>query len=246
MLVCCTGGEAGDILNPAMDTPEVRADIANVRRRGAGDRPRRSSATTRWCGSATATRGCPTSPANADPRCFAGRRPRRGGRAAGGDHPPRAPARDDHVPRRQEGYPHPDHLRVHDISDHRVRRGRRSRALPRRRRAVAAAEALLHDVVDGSASWRCTRRCSSSAWSRRSTSAGSSSRPTPRTTGIAGHDAIEISAYYGHRKGALLAHATQIDPESPFWFALPDDVAATRVPVRRLHPRPQLGRQRAA
>src|SRR2546430_17737936 len=32
-LVCCTGGEAGDILNPAMDTPEVKADIENVRRR---------------------------------------------------------------------------------------------------------------------------------------------------------------------------------------------------------------------
>ena len=28
VLVCCTGGEEGDILNPAMDTPEVRADIA--------------------------------------------------------------------------------------------------------------------------------------------------------------------------------------------------------------------------
>ncbi|MFN7150203.1 MAG: PIG-L family deacetylase, partial [Microthrixaceae bacterium] len=32
-LVCCTGGEAGDILNPAMDTPEVRADLPGVRRR---------------------------------------------------------------------------------------------------------------------------------------------------------------------------------------------------------------------
>jgi len=33
VLVCCTGGEEGDILNPAMDLPEVRADIAAVRRR---------------------------------------------------------------------------------------------------------------------------------------------------------------------------------------------------------------------
>ena len=33
----------------------------------------------------------------------------------------------------QEGYPHPDHLRVHDISDRRLRRGRRSRPLPRLR-----------------------------------------------------------------------------------------------------------------
>src|SRR3954454_24850457 len=32
-LVCCTGGEAADILNPAMDSPEVKADIENVRRR---------------------------------------------------------------------------------------------------------------------------------------------------------------------------------------------------------------------
>jgi mycothiol S-conjugate amidase len=31
VLVCCTGGEAGDILNPAMDTPEVRADIGAIR-----------------------------------------------------------------------------------------------------------------------------------------------------------------------------------------------------------------------
>ena len=30
-LVCCTGGEEGDILNPAMDRPEVRSNIASVR-----------------------------------------------------------------------------------------------------------------------------------------------------------------------------------------------------------------------
>ena len=28
VLVCCTGGEEGDIQNPAMDRPEVRADLA--------------------------------------------------------------------------------------------------------------------------------------------------------------------------------------------------------------------------
>ena len=31
VLVCCTGGEEGDILNPVMDTPEVRADLHAVR-----------------------------------------------------------------------------------------------------------------------------------------------------------------------------------------------------------------------
>ncbi len=33
VLVTCTGGEAGDILNPEADTPEVRADLALVRLR---------------------------------------------------------------------------------------------------------------------------------------------------------------------------------------------------------------------
>ena len=31
VLVCCTGGEAGDVLNPAMDVPEVHADLPGVR-----------------------------------------------------------------------------------------------------------------------------------------------------------------------------------------------------------------------
>ena len=33
VLVCCTGGEAGDILNPEADTPEVQADLGAVRMR---------------------------------------------------------------------------------------------------------------------------------------------------------------------------------------------------------------------
>src|SRR5579859_7629311 len=33
VVVTCTGGERGDILNPAMDRPEVRADLPGIRRR---------------------------------------------------------------------------------------------------------------------------------------------------------------------------------------------------------------------
>ncbi|MGZ6509428.1 MAG: PIG-L family deacetylase, partial [Actinomycetota bacterium] len=33
VLVTCTGGEAGDILNPTVDTPDVRADLPAVRMR---------------------------------------------------------------------------------------------------------------------------------------------------------------------------------------------------------------------
>src|SRR5256884_6112696 len=31
VLACCTGGEAGDILNPAADMPDVRDKLAEVR-----------------------------------------------------------------------------------------------------------------------------------------------------------------------------------------------------------------------
>ena len=31
VLVCCTGGEAGEVLNPAMDRPEVRDHLPEVR-----------------------------------------------------------------------------------------------------------------------------------------------------------------------------------------------------------------------
>ena len=31
VLVCCTGGEEGEVLNPALDTPEVHARLADLR-----------------------------------------------------------------------------------------------------------------------------------------------------------------------------------------------------------------------
>src|SRR5438552_709850 len=31
VLVCCTGGEAGEVLNPALDTPQVRDNLAALR-----------------------------------------------------------------------------------------------------------------------------------------------------------------------------------------------------------------------
>ena len=134
MLVCCTGGEAGDILNPAMDTDEVQADIAAIRRQELA-RPPRSSATTRWSCSATATRACPAPPRTPTPvasptptstRPSAGWSPSSAGAAAGGRH----------LPRRSRRLPHPDHLRVHDITVAAVRAAADDR-LPRGRRAVA-------------------------------------------------------------------------------------------------------------
>ena len=46
---------------------------------------------------------------------------------------------------------------------------------------------------------------------------------------------VDVATVYQRKKAALLAHATQIDPDSPFWFALPDDVAATVHPCEEYH-----------
>ena len=41
---------------------------------------------------------------------------------------------------------------------------------------------------------------------------------------------VPIREHWQARCDALRAHATQIDPASPFWFGLPDDVAGDAYP----------------
>jgi mycothiol S-conjugate amidase len=115
VLVTCTGGEAGDILNPAADTPEVRANLGAVRLR-------ELAASVEALGYAQSyllgyrDSGMPDSEHNAHAEAFAnadfdeavGRLVRivRAERPQviltyGEDH---------------SGYPHPDHIRCHEIS----------------------------------------------------------------------------------------------------------------------------------
>ena len=115
VLVCCTGGEAGSILNPAMDTPEVHADLPAVRRRELASAAEIIGYDeVIWLGYRDS--GMPDTPENEDPRCFA----RADLDEAVGRLVEIIRRERPHVivtyPDRQEGYPHPDHLRVHDIS----------------------------------------------------------------------------------------------------------------------------------
>jgi mycothiol S-conjugate amidase len=116
VLVTCTGGEEGDILNPAMDQPGVKERIAAIRRS-------ELEAAAAIIGYDEVVMlgyrdsGMPDSEANADPRSFA-----------------QAPLEEAvgrlvavirrtcpqvivTYPREQKGYPHPDHLRVNEISE---------------------------------------------------------------------------------------------------------------------------------
>ena len=114
MVVTLTGGERGDILNPAMDLPEVRGRIADIRRDEMAKAAEILGVEHRWLGSSTP----------AFPRATRCRRCPglfRAGAAGGvgrrtGEGDPRVPsARDDHL-RRKRGYPHPDHIRCHQVS----------------------------------------------------------------------------------------------------------------------------------
>jgi mycothiol S-conjugate amidase len=229
VLVCCTGGEAGDILNPAMDTPEVRGDLAAVRRQELARAAEvLGYAEVVWLGYRDS--GMPGMPENEHPGCFA--------RAPFDEAVGRLVAilrrERPHVvityPDVQDGYAHPDHLRVHDITIAAVRVAADESELswagpawdvPKlyysmwtRARAVATHEKLLELGMESpfEASW--FRR----PWQDH--------RVTTQ---------VDVATVYQRKKAALLAHATQIDPQSPFWFALPDDIAATVHPWEEYH-----------
>ena len=226
VLVCCTGGEEGDIQNPAMDTPEVRE------RHGRGASRESWPSRPRIIGYDEVVMlgyrdsGMPDTEANNDPRAFAKadfdeavgrlvaviRRERPQVIITYGDD--------------QRGYPHPDHLRVHDISRAGLRARRRPRVVSRGGRAVAAAEDVLHDLVSEPEWWPCTSKMLElglespydEKWFERPSQ---DDRITTR---------IEVGQWLSVRRDALLAHATQIDPTSPFWFGLSDEVLAELYP----------------
>ncbi|HEU0172082.1 MAG TPA: mycothiol conjugate amidase Mca [Acidimicrobiales bacterium] len=221
VLVTCTGGEAGDILNPAMDRPEIVADLPAVRRR-------ELARATEIIGYDDLVllgyrdSGMPDTPANADPQAFANvpldeavgklveviRRER--------------PQVIVTYPDDQSGYPHPDHLRVHDIS------------------VLAFEQAGDPDAHPGAGEPWQPLKLYYSVWSRKRIEAmhrrfgelGLESPFDDRWFERPSHDdrittAIDLDGFNEVRLDALLAHETQIDPTSPFWFGLPrEDQAA--------------------
>ena len=224
VLVCCTGGEAGDILNPAMDRPEVRERLHQIRMQEL----ERSTSIIGYDEVVLLgyrDSGMPGTPENADPLSFA-----------------QAPLSEAvgrlvEVIRRvrpqvivtysddQKGYPHPDHIRVHDIT------------LP-----AFDAAADPEKYPDAGPPWQ-PSKLYYTGWSRKRIVAmhekflelGLESpfddrwfeRPAndDATTTI-----IDVDDFAEVRSQALMAHATQVDPTSRFWFGLPPEVARTVFP----------------
>ncbi|MGH9154648.1 MAG: mycothiol conjugate amidase Mca [Acidimicrobiales bacterium] len=219
-LVCATGGEAGEILNPAMDRPEVRDNLAQVRRAELA-RAAEIIGFHRVVMLGYRDSGMPGTPANDDPACFA--------RADEVE----AVGRLVEVIRQerptvvityadgQEGVPHPDHLRVHDVGVAAFDAAGDSDAYPETGPAWRPLKLYYW-------TWSQTRiralhekflelGLESPITEARLNRRGSDERITTRVHVPNGEEV---------RRAALLAHATQIDPTSQFWFGLPADVAA--------------------
>ncbi|MGE0727654.1 MAG: mycothiol conjugate amidase Mca [Acidimicrobiia bacterium] len=223
VLVCCTGGEEGDILNKEMDRPEVKENLPAVRMAELDE-------ATKIIGYDTVhllgyrDSGMPDTEANKRADNFA--------------NAPLEEAVDrfariirDERPQviitygeDQSRYPHPDHLRVHDITGPAIER---------------AADA---GWTDGEP-WQVSKLYYSHGFSRRRLLAmhtwfveqGLESPYADWLSKIADDHDIKVTTrvrmgdHIGTMRLALLAHRTQVEPTG-WWFKVPEDEMARRHP----------------
>lgn len=227
VLVCCTGGEEGDLQNPSLREPgqpfhglspeEERALLATVR-------PAELARSAEVIGFDEVVMlgyrdsGMKDSPSNDHPECFHQapldeavgrlvaviRRERPQVIITYGDD--------------QRGYPHPDHVKVHDISLPAFERAGDPAWYPEagkpwqplklyysvwsKARMVAVHEGMIRHRGESPYD---------QAWLDRP---GHDDRITTK---------VDVGAYMWARSGALRAHATQVDPNEPWWFGLTDE-----------------------
>jgi mycothiol S-conjugate amidase len=221
LVVTLTGGERGSILNPAMDRPEVVADLPAVRRREM-DRARQILGVRQeWLGFVDSgfPEGDPPPPLPEG--CF-------------GLVPVEEAARPlvelvrrerPHVMTTYDengGYPHPDHVKCHEVSVFAFdRAGDRDYApelgepwqplkLYYHQTFSKARMLAMHEAM-GAAGLQSPYREWLDRWADRP---DNSDRVTTR---------VRCADWFEVRDRALLAHATQVDPNS-FWFACPLEI----------------------
>ncbi|MFM8238660.1 MAG: mycothiol conjugate amidase Mca [Actinomycetota bacterium] len=219
VLVCCTGGEAGDILNPAVPPPATAAELHELRMAEL-----RESVRVLGYGALHLLgyhdSGMPDTEPNARADNFANAPLEEAvGRLVAIIRAERPQViityRDD-----RHFYPHPDHIRVHEISGPAFELAGDPEAYPELGEPWSPLK--LYYV-----SWSAARvRALHAAFERRGEESPYTSwfergfdaeRPDEFTT------LIDVGDFLHKRREALLAHRTQVDPNG-FWMRLPDDV----------------------
>jgi mycothiol S-conjugate amidase len=220
VLVCATDGAEGDILNPRMDRPGIKDRMVELRR----------AELETACDILGVERvyhlgyrdsGMPESDANRHPEAFWNADPDEAvGRMVEiirAERPEVILSYDE-----SKGYEHPDHIRVYEWGIRAFREAGDPSKFPdkgapwepsklyyfatfsRKRLQILHDAAIAEGIESPFAGWL-------DQWDKMGF-------PEPEIT-----TTIDVGRFIETRSKALLAHATQIDPDS-FWFAIPDDM----------------------
>ena len=241
VLVCTmTGGERGDVLNPAMDRPEVRADMARIRRDEMSQAREILGVEQRFLGFVDSglPEGDPKPPLPAGSFALV----------------PLAEAAAPLVRAVREfrphviltydesgGYPHPDHIKTHQVTVEAFEAAADPDRYPEaggepwqplklyyfvafhQAKYVALHEELVRRGLDS------PYATIFAEWEERARKRAEMGIKDLEIT-----TQIEVADYFEIRDRALLAHATQVDPNSS-WFACPLDVQRAAWPTEDYH-----------
>jgi mycothiol S-conjugate amidase len=234
VLVCTlTGGERGDILNKAMDRPEIRADLAMVRRAEMNAAREILGVQQRFLGFVDS--GLPEGepPPPLPEGCFAVQPLAEATRPlvrAVREFRPHVMLTYDH----NGGYPHPDHIKTHEVAVQAFE----AAADPDRYPACGEPWqplklyyfATFHKARFEALHAELVRRGLESPYAERLKEwQDEPTRPELEIT-----TRVPCGEFFDIRDRALLAHATQIDPDG-FWFACPRDVQLAAWPTEDFH-----------
>ncbi|MFX0594221.1 mycothiol conjugate amidase Mca [Melissospora conviva] len=228
LVVTCTGGEAGSVLNPKLDRPEVWADIANIRRAEMDAARAILGVEQAWLGFVDSglPEGDPLPPLPEG--CFALQELD----AAAGplvrlmrEFRPHVVTTYDE----QGGYPHPDHIMCHQVSVAAFEAAGDPQRYPELGEPWQPLK-LYYDVGFSRAKIKALHEWTLAAglvspyegwmdrWQHRE------DRGSQITT------RVHCAEYFPVRDDALRAHATQIDPDG-FWFQVPMEIQQNAWPT---------------
>ncbi|WP_131742115.1 mycothiol conjugate amidase Mca [Actinomadura roseirufa] len=233
LVVTCTGGERGDILNPAMDRPEVKADIGKVREQEMARAREILGVEQRWLGFVDSgfPEGDPLPPLPEG--CFALEALETASAplvAAVRDFRPHVMLTYDE----RGGYPHPDHVKCHEVSVEAFEAAGDPERYPGTGEPWQPLKLYYHmgfsrerTVALHSAMQKAGLESPYDEWLKRFEEEDEAPK-WPLTT------RVPCAEHFETRDRALLAHATQIDPDG-FWFVVPLDVQREAWPTEDYH-----------
>jgi mycothiol S-conjugate amidase len=224
MVVTCTGGERGSVLNPKMDRPDVRENITEIRRAEMARAREILGVRQEWLGFVDSGLPDGDPPPPLPEGCFGLLDPQTGAeplvRLMREFRPQVVTTYDENG-----GYPHPDHIMCHNVSvvafdaagdpDRFPGTGEPWQPLKlyynmgfSKERVMAIHEAMLAAGLESPyADWL-------KRWENSDDTRDSFKRTTTR---------VVCADYFPVRDAALKAHATQVDPEG-FWFRVPQEI----------------------